>query len=1099
MNRRKSDRIASKSLSRFTNTSNSPVEIDSDDDTNQKLDCAVDVIKRRKKRKVVHSSDNNVKRRMLKKENNVDEEEGLDIPVKWFRIVNRCTPKQFCKGLQSLKPKQKEAIKKMGFGKLLSFKVNGIPQKISHYIVDRLDVTSMEILGREGPIKVNEEAVFGLLGVPKGVIDLKNVNPTKNLCKKIQEWRNLYTNDYISPSELVKRFTEAGDDDSFNFKLDFLMLFLSTIVECHAHGKCKLDVLNYLADDTDISNVNWCSYIIDCIEKCKSGWLPNTKSPFKGPLALLTLLYVDNVQCKRMNVDHTKAPIEFWNMEKLKQREALELVEISKSGDLGNMIDLDRMLDQTICNKKRFERAIVKQIQKEPKNHMVRLMAEKYERIFNEKPFVVQLKEKEVINKNEEAFNVKKNEETSSIKKCTVLSDDTLGSGLRDDIDDRIMDVCLEINRRRQKWIESDDDEEDVDLETGKKNNEDTDDNNNHEVDLGCPSFSLGFTHEQSGDKVCIDKPDQVLNQRVVVDEFPTFSLGLTQEGNQEEYNKIIGKGLSENMKAGVVSENVTIADRKFVGKTKKDILLEKNSANVPKQGGLKDIENEVVQDSCMKAVMLKDEIPTFSLGLTQEVRREETNKFTGQREIGDDKTMTFVADKMNAADGKMMGRSKSEIVAEKFGASGAMNEGINAPRPKVGRWTKADILAEKRKAMAKIEAKKGDSENKIKVEPKQGLMNQNVSEKEAKTTNVESKKTANMDSLNNDITKSMEAIEVTEASKTIDQTVVVKSKRLKGVSRECKSPYLLREVEITNRCNKEENSVWDYIVKLSDEKQPAKGSKKVVLGSEEANSDCNEMEVIFETSNGPMTEAKFFKTLIPGNRIYGELIDCWATVLNAEEKLRSPDSPYRLFCGHRVFLKWMFTAPKTDESVRLVALTKMMFDAVGRVESMRALKSYDIVIIPLLENDHFYVMAFDLKNPGIYLLDNMDRDETIVSIKDHKDYYKKDTPYKVKHMFVRYLEKFQHPRADKISMQKVTRVDLQWATIGNITDCGIFAMRHMEMFMGSHCRNFDCGFKTSEKQVRSQIQTLRKKYACRILLSDINVQKQKLLAKVGL
>ncbi|KAD5317678.1 hypothetical protein E3N88_17624 [Mikania micrantha] len=932
---RKSDRIASKSLSRFTNTSNSPVEIDSDDDTNQKLDCAVDVIKRRKKRKVVHSSDNNVKRRMLKKENNVDEEEGLDIPVKWFRIVNKCTPKQFCKGLQSLKPKQKEAVKKMGFGKLLSFKVNGIPQKIGHYIVDRLDVTSMEILGREGPIKVNEEAVFGLLGVPKGIIDLKNVNPTKNLCKKIQEWRNLYTNDYISPSELVKRFTEAGDDDSLNFKLDFLMLFLSTIVECHAHGKCKLDVLNYLADDTDISNVNWCSYIIDCIEKCKSGWLPNTKSPFKGPVALLTLLYVDNVQCTGMNVDHTKAPIEFWNMEKLKQREALE-----------------------------FERAIVKQIQKEPKNHMVRLMAEKYERIFNEKPFVVQLKEKEVINKNEESFNVKKNEATSSIKKCAVLSDDTLGSGLRDDIDDRIMDVCLKINRRRQKWIESDDDEDDVDLETGKKNNEDTDDNNNHVVDLGCPSFSLGFTQEQH-----------------------------ERKGHEQS-----GKGLSENMKAGVVSENVTIADRKFVGKTKKDILLEINSANVPKQGRLKDIENEVVQDSCMKAVMLKDEIPTFSLGLTQ----EETNKFTGQREIGDDKTMTFVADKMNAADGKMMGRSKSEIVAEKFGASGAMNEGINAPRPKVGRWTKADILAEKRKAMAKIEAKKGDSENKIKVEPKQGLMNQNVSEK--------------------------------EASKTIEQTVVVKSKRLKGVSRECKSAYLLREVEITNRCNKEENSVWDYIVKLSDEKQPAKGSKKVVLGSEEANSDCNEI-------------------------IYGELIDCWATVLNAEEKLRSPDSPYRLFCGHRVFLKWMFIAPKTDESVRLVALTKMMFDAVGRVESMRALKSYDIVIIPLLENDHFYVMAFDLKNP----------------------------------------EKFQHPRADKISMQKVTRVDLQWATIGNITDCGIFVMRHMEMFMGSHCRNFDCGFKTSEKQVRSQIQTLRKKYACRILLSDINVQKQKLLAKVGL
>ncbi|KAL8207942.1 hypothetical protein R6Q57_007354 [Mikania cordata] len=80
-----------------------------------------------------------------------------------------------------------------------------------------------------------------------------------------------------------------------------------------------------------------------------------------------------------------------------------------------------------------------------------------------------------------------------------------------------------------------------------------------------------------------------------------------------------------------------------------------------------------------------------------------------------------------------------------------------------------------------------------------------------------------------------------------------------------------------------------------------------------------------------------------------------------------------------------------------------------------------------------------------------MDKDETVISIKDHEEYYRKDTPYKVKHMFVRYLEKFQHVKADKLSMQKVTIIELEWATIGNIVDCGVFAMRHMEMFMGSN------------------------------------------------
>ncbi|KAD4586549.1 hypothetical protein E3N88_24150 [Mikania micrantha] len=259
----------------------------------------------------------------------------------------------------------------MGFRKLLHFKVNGIPQKIGHYIVDNLDVSTMEIVGREGPIKVNQEAVF--------------------------------------------RFT---------------------IVECHAHGKCKLDVLNYLGEETEISKINWCSYVVDCVEKCKYRWLPNTKSPFKGALAILTLLYVDNVQCKGMNVDHTIPPIEFWNMEKLKQRDALEFKEISESGNLGNMMDLERMLEQTMCNKKKMELAIVKKFEDEPNNHMVRLMVVKFERIFNEKPCVVEsLKEREV---------GKKNKETSQ------MSHEVFESGLGDDIDDRIMDVCLEINRHRQ-------------------------------------------------------------------------------------------------------------------------------------------------------------------------------------------------------------------------------------------------------------------------------------------------------------------------------------------------------------------------------------------------------------------------------------------------------------------------------------------------------------------------------------------------------------------------------------------------------------------------------------------------------------------------
>ncbi|KAL8252546.1 hypothetical protein R6Q59_036239 [Mikania micrantha] len=100
------------------------------------------------------------KTRGIKKKQKIDKEEVSYLDVERFSIVNRCSPKQFVRGVGSLKHKQRKTVEDMGFGKLLHFKVNGIPQKIGHYIVDNLDVSTMQILGRQGPIEVNQEAAF---------------------------------------------------------------------------------------------------------------------------------------------------------------------------------------------------------------------------------------------------------------------------------------------------------------------------------------------------------------------------------------------------------------------------------------------------------------------------------------------------------------------------------------------------------------------------------------------------------------------------------------------------------------------------------------------------------------------------------------------------------------------------------------------------------------------------------------------------------------------------------------------------------------------------------------------------------------------------
>ncbi|KAD7479091.1 hypothetical protein R6Q59_006445 [Mikania micrantha] len=175
-----------------------------------------------------------------------------------------------------------------------------------------------------------------------------------------------------------------------------------------------------------------------------------------------------------------------------------------------------------------------------------------------------------------------------------------------------------------------------------------------------------------------------------------------------------------------------------------------------------------------------------------------------------------------------------------------------------------------------------------------------------------------------------------------------------------------------------------------------------------------------------------------------------------------------------------------------------MMLQAVGGMKQLQDLKSFDLVFFPILEGNHFYVIVFEFKNPAIYVLDNMQHGVSPVTYKDDSDYHKKSTPYKVKHFMMLYLRQWKNPKVERLLMESIQPVQLEWATTDNVTDCGIFTMRHMEMFMGSY-KKFECGFKKVESQQKKQINTLRKKYASRILLSSINVHREKVLKEAGL
>ncbi|KAL8227401.1 hypothetical protein R6Q59_000134 [Mikania micrantha] len=109
-----------------------------------------------------------------------------------------------------------------------------------------------------------------------------------------------------------------------------------------------------------------------------------------------------------------------------------------------------------------------------------------------------------------------------------------------------------------------------------------------------------------------------------------------------------------------------------------------------------------------------------------------------------------------------------------------------------------------------------------------------------------------------------------------------------------------------------------------------------------------------------------------------------------------------------------------------------------------------------------------------------------------------KDTSYKVKYIFLMYLHLVGHPKANDIGSSKIEKLKNNWATTKNFVNCGVFVMRHMEMFMGNHIRSWDCGFPKDEKSKKAKCTLLRKKYACKMITSYINKHKERVLCEAN-
>ncbi|KAL8214798.1 hypothetical protein R6Q57_004247 [Mikania cordata] len=191
--------------------------------------------------------------------------------------------------------------------------------------------------------------------------------------------------------------------------------------------------------------------------------------------------------------------------------------------------------------------------------------------------------------------------------------------------------------------------------------------------------------------------------------------------------------------------------------------------------------------------------------------------------------------------------------------------------------------------------------------------------------------------------------------------------------------------------------------------------------------------DALFENAYVDKAPRICMESFYPNEYLHIGVLSCWATILNNEEQYRSNMSPTRLFCPCNMmnnFKRWMKNTEMLEhfETNINVALLGSQFNSINQI---------NLLIIPLLQTNHLYLVCFNFKNPSIKIVDNIrGRLHAIcaANVKKQK-------------IVTLYLEKESPALHKKIVNLKPKKLEMPWQTEKNFVDCGIFALRHMETY----------------------------------------------------
>ncbi|GKC89420.1 hypothetical protein Tco_1150069 [Tanacetum coccineum] len=198
--------------------------------------------------------------------------------IGFMSIKSRQCPAKLFNVVKTLLDAQKKDVREMGFASILKLDSVVNPLKMGYWVVDRLNPETLCLeINNKTALHITRQSVHDIFGFQMGNIKVEDITRADIRNNITREWRRQYLPilkgeiQRVFLGALVKQIKKERERGRM-FKMNLLVLLMTLLAEGITNGTTNQNILPCLNNIEDISNMDWCGYLLKCLRKSKLNW-----------------------------------------------------------------------------------------------------------------------------------------------------------------------------------------------------------------------------------------------------------------------------------------------------------------------------------------------------------------------------------------------------------------------------------------------------------------------------------------------------------------------------------------------------------------------------------------------------------------------------------------------------------------------------------------------------------------------------------------------------------------------------------------------------------------------------------------------------------